>query len=63
MNRDCKWTPTNDEYWTTECHSSCKIAESSKGSYYGLVLNKEDAVRIDPDIKRKHFTIGSVLTK
>jgi len=40
-----------------------QIAESSKGSYYGLVLNKEDAVRIDPDIKRKHFTIGSVLTK
>ncbi|MCW3986813.1 MAG: VWA domain-containing protein [Candidatus Bathyarchaeota archaeon] len=40
-----------------------QIAESSKGSYYGLVLNKEDAVRINPDIKRKHFTIGSVLTK
>jgi Mg-chelatase subunit ChlD len=40
-----------------------QIAESSKGSYYGLVLNKEDAVRINPDIKRKHFTVGSVLTK
>jgi hypothetical protein len=40
-----------------------QIAESSKGSYYGLVLNKEDAVRIDPAIKRKRFTIGSVLKR
>jgi len=40
-----------------------QIAESSKGSYYGLVLNKEDAVRIDPAIKRKGFTISSVLKR
>ena len=40
-----------------------QIAESSKGNYYGLVLNKEDTIRIDPTIKRKRFTIGSVLNR
>jgi Mg-chelatase subunit ChlI/Mg-chelatase subunit ChlD len=40
-----------------------QIADSSKGNYYGLILNKEDAVRIDPAIKRKGFTISSVLKR
>jgi hypothetical protein len=41
-----------------------QIAESAKGSYYGLILNKEDMTQIDPMIKkRKNFTISSVLKR
>jgi Mg-chelatase subunit ChlI/Mg-chelatase subunit ChlD len=41
-----------------------QIAESAKGSYYGLILNKEDMAQIDPTIKkRKNFTISSLLKR
>lgn len=41
-----------------------QVAESAKGSYYGLILNKEDMAQIDPTIKkRKNFTISSVLKR
>jgi len=39
------------------------IAASSKGSYYGLTLSKEEAVQIDPSLKKRPFTIGSVLKR
>lgn len=40
-----------------------KVAESAKGSYYGLVLKKEDSVKIPPEFKRRRFTVSSVLKK
>ncbi len=39
------------------------IAASSKGSYYGLTLSKEESVQIDPSLKNRPFTIGSVLKR
>jgi Mg-chelatase subunit ChlI/Mg-chelatase subunit ChlD len=41
-----------------------QLAESAKGSYYGLIFNKENMAKIDPMIKkRKNVTIGSILKK
>jgi Mg-chelatase subunit ChlD len=41
-----------------------QVAESAKGRYYGLILNKEDTVQIAPTTKkRKNFTISSVFKR
>ena len=40
-----------------------KVAESAKGSYYGLVLKKEDAVKIPPEYQRRSFPVSSWLKK
>jgi magnesium chelatase subunit D len=41
-----------------------QVAESAKGRYYGLILNKEDTVQITPTTKkRKNFTISSVFKR